>query len=106
MPMYQCTNVPARAVECTLDQAKIIVMPVHVRATKVITSYYSLGRNAYGKYIGLIAVFLLAQRPNTEHKLDCSSFRHAVDQYEAWNEGSRGTEASQVSDSRTFSRSN
>ena len=80
-----------RSAGCTLDQATIIVMPVHVRdnhwivvaantATKMITSYCSLGRNDYGKYNGHMAVFLSAQRTNTEHKLEWSSSSQSLDQ--------------------------
>ena len=80
-----------RSAGCTLDQATIIVMPVHVRdnhwivvaantATKMITSYCSLGRNDYGKYTGHMAVFLSAQRPNTEHKLEWSSSSQSLEQ--------------------------
>ena len=80
-----------RSAGCTLDQATIIVMPVHVRgnhwivvaantATKMITSYFSLGWNDYGKYTGHMAVFLSAQRPNTEHKLEWSSSSQSLAQ--------------------------
>ena len=80
-----------RSAGCTLDQATIIVMRVHVRdnhwivvaantATKTITSYCSLGRNDYGKHTGHMAVFLSAQRPNTEHKLEWSSSSQSLEQ--------------------------
>ena len=80
-----------RSAGCTLDQATIIVMPVPVRdnhwivvaantATKMITFYCSPGRNDYGKYTGHMAVFLSAQRPNTEHNLEWSSSSQSLAQ--------------------------
>lgn len=81
----------ARSAGCTLDQAKIIITPVHVdgnhwivvcanTATRVITSYCSLGRNDYGKYNAYTAIFLLAQKPSTEHELAWNSSSQSVKQ--------------------------